>query len=80
MQEILEQLREKGWPRWAISEELGVMPHTITRWQTGERTPTNGHTVAMALKQLLERKRIPKKRRVANPRYPGRNTGTKSQD
>ena len=69
MNEITEQLshlNNKGWTDAAISDELGVSPITIFRWKKGMRTPDNSRSVLHMLATLVDRKRIPKKRRRSN--------------
>ena len=63
VQERLDHLRVKGWTDAAIADEVGVQPLAITRWRSGKRYPENAKMVIMGLVSLLERKRIPKRRR-----------------
>lgn len=63
VQMALEQLRQKGWTLAAIGDELEVPANTIRKWSAGMHYPANGPVVRAALKNLLARKRVPKKRR-----------------
>ena len=65
IQELLAQLREKKWTYAAISDELGVHLVTVQTWQSGKFYPSNAKPVALALRDLLGRKRIPKKKRYS---------------
>ena len=77
IQEKLTQLIEKGWSQAALSDELGVNKGTVYRWYLGKTYPPLPKPVLMALDQLSERKRIPKRRRCA----PGEHhTQRKSQE
>ena len=70
IQELLAQLREKKWTDAAISDELGVHLVTVQTWRSGKFYPSNAKPVALALRELLRRKRIPKQKRGS--RYSGR--------
>jgi transcriptional regulator len=61
----ISQLAEKGWTLAAIAGELGVTPLTVGLWKAGKRNPTNVKSVLLMLDKILEKKRIPKKRRYA---------------
>ena len=70
IQELLVQLREKKWTDAAIANELGVHLVTVQTWRSGKFYPSNAKPVALALRELLRRKRIPKQKRGS--RYSGR--------
>ncbi len=59
----IEQLREKGWTLSAISDELGVDRETAYGWIARGHAPSNTKLVNLALDGLLQRNRIPKKKR-----------------
>jgi transcriptional regulator with XRE-family HTH domain len=66
MQEVeqaLAELRAKGWTWAAIADELGVHQETVRVWRIGRQTPANPRPVLVVLERLLQRRRIPKKRR-----------------
>ena len=63
VQEMINQLSEKGWTISAIAEEAGTHRETVSRWDSGKYYPENSKAVLMLLDGLLERKRVPKKRR-----------------
>ena len=65
IQERMNALKEKGWSDAAIAEEIGYGRVTIFRWRSGEQYPDHPKPIVAALNQLLERKRIPKRRRYA---------------
>ena len=63
VQLILKDLNKKGWTDAAIADELEVSHMTVFRWQKGLRSAQNSRSVLYSLNALLERKRIPKKKR-----------------
>ena len=63
IQELLAQLRERKWTDAAIADELGVHLVTVQTWRSGKFYPSNAKPVALALKELLRRKRIPLQKR-----------------
>ena len=63
VQEMITELRGKGWTVAALADELGVDYDTVGRWQRGTRSPANAVGVRVVLGQLLKRQRIPKRRR-----------------
>ena len=67
IQEILENLKGRGWTWAAISDEIGVEQNTVSRWYAGTRYPTNVVAVKALLEGLKRRSRVPKKWR---PRVP----------
>ena len=70
IQELLTELRARKWTDAAISNELGVHLVTVQTWRSGKFYPSNAKPVALALRELLRRKRIPKQKRGS--RYSGR--------
>ena len=62
IQELLAQLRAKGWTYVAIARAMEVEYHTIMKWEKGIHAPRNAGAVRRTLQQLLRRKRIPKQR------------------
>ena len=56
-------LMAKGWTLAAIADELGVKPDTVENWRAGRRNPTNAKAILVMLDKVLEKKRIPKKKR-----------------
>ena len=63
IQAKLLALSEKGWTTAAIADELGVSHITVFRWRKGMRNAENSRSVLYLLKSLLEKKRIPKRKR-----------------
>lgn len=63
VQSRIVQLVEKGWTLAAIADELGVTSDTVELWRAGRRNPTNAKAVLAMLDKVLEKKRIPKKKR-----------------
>ena len=63
IQSRIAQLVEKGWTLAAIADELGVKPDTVENWRAGRRNPTNAKAILAMLDKVLEKKRIPKKKR-----------------
>jgi len=61
----ITQLVEKGWTLAAIADELGVTSDTVELWNAGKRNPTNAKGVLLMLNRVLNKKRIPKKKRYA---------------
>ena len=70
IQELLTELKARKWTDAAISDELGVHLVTVQTWRSGKFYPSNAKPVALALRELLRRKRIPKQKRGS--RYSGR--------
>jgi hypothetical protein len=66
IQTRIAQLQEKGWTLAAIADELEVTPNAVEKWKAGDRNPSNQKATLMFLDKLLERKRIPKRRRYIN--------------
>jgi DNA-binding transcriptional regulator YiaG len=67
---LIAQLREKGWTMAAIADELGVDHDTVYRWKEGLRSPANAVGIVSVLNDLLQRRRIPKRRRYVGKRNP----------
>lgn len=65
IQSKIAQLVERGWALAAIADELGVTSDTVEHWRAGRRNPTNAKAVLAMLNKVLEKKRIPKKKRYA---------------
>jgi transcriptional regulator len=65
IQTKIAQLQEKGWTLAAISDELEVTVNAVEKWKAGSRNPRNAKGVLLLLDQLMNKKRIPKKRRYA---------------
>ena len=63
VQSMLKELNDKGWTDAAIADELEVSHMTVFRWQKGLRSAQNSRSVLYSLNALLERKRIPKRKR-----------------
>jgi transcriptional regulator with XRE-family HTH domain len=63
VQSRIAELEEKGWSLPRIAEELKVAHVTVEKWKAGDRYPTLDKLVIDALDKLIERRRIPKKRR-----------------
>ena len=68
VQELMMELRAKGWTVAAIADEVGVFRDTASRWGRGVTQPTNIIPVVLALETLLQRKRIPKRKRYTTQR------------
>ena len=64
VQTRLLELKDKGWTMAAISDELGVTHMTVYRWQKGMRKAENSRSVLHMLDTLMERRKVPKRRRV----------------
>jgi transcriptional regulator with XRE-family HTH domain len=63
VQTRIAQLQEKGWTLAALADELEVTPNAVEKWKAGDRNPSNLKATQAFLDKLLERKRIPKRRR-----------------
>jgi len=63
VQSRIAELEAKGWSLAAIADELQVAYITIQKWKAGDRNTRLAKPVLDSLARLLERKRIPKKRR-----------------
>ena len=65
IQDLIAQLSAKGWTYSAIADELGSDYRTLWQWRTGRFSPANAKAIALALRHLLWRTRIPKKKRYS---------------
>jgi transcriptional regulator with XRE-family HTH domain len=63
VQELIAELQKKGWTLAAIADELGVDDASVYRWLRGLRSPANEVGVLVVLRGLLQRRRIPKRKR-----------------
>ena len=72
IQSRIAQLVERGWTLAAIADEFGVKPDTVENWRAGRRNATNAKAISAMLDKLLEKKRIPKRRRYARGSRQGR--------
>ena len=63
VQELIGQLRGKGWTISAIADEMAVTRNAVDAWRAGTRYPSNALAVKRELQRLFERKRIPKRKR-----------------
>lgn len=63
----LEELQEKGWTLAAIADELEVTVNAVEKWKAGDREPRNAKAVLLLLDQLMNKKRIPKRKRYNKP-------------
>ena len=61
----LTNLRIKGWTLAAIADELEVTKNAVEKWNAGDRTPANRKSTLEHLNRLLQRRRVPKKRRYS---------------
>ena len=62
IQQLLADLKEKGWSLVAIADEIGEMWLTVYRWQQGKAYPGPGQGVPSRLDELLSREVISKPR------------------
>ena len=65
VQELITQLREKGWTLSAIADEIGVSRDAVDLWRMGKRYPATSQAIKGELGRLLLRKRVPKRKRYA---------------
>jgi transcriptional regulator with XRE-family HTH domain len=63
VQELIAQLREKGWTISAIADAMSVSRDAVDFWRAGSRYPSNALPVKHELERLLAKKRIPKRKR-----------------
>jgi transcriptional regulator with XRE-family HTH domain len=59
----LAKLSERGWTISSIAEAIDVPRNTVERWKRGVHQPAHAQAVGLALQQLIQRKRIPKRKR-----------------
>jgi transcriptional regulator with XRE-family HTH domain len=65
VQELLQQLRVKGWGDSDVGDALGVDRVTIYRWRMGQRRPDAEKMVIDTLKRLLRRRGPPRRKEPA---------------
>jgi hypothetical protein len=65
LQELLQQLRDKGWGDTAIGERLGVDRISVYRWRMGISMPHSTRPVIRMLRELLRRPGPPRRKGVA---------------
>jgi len=61
VQNLLDALKAKTWTNASIADEIGVTVNAVEKWQAGDRKVSQSHLIL--LKQLMKRRRIPKRRR-----------------
>ena len=61
VQEVIEQLRRRGWTMTAIARAIGSNDVTLYRWWAGRNRPYNPVPVMLALQQLLDQP-VPKRK------------------
>jgi hypothetical protein len=61
VQQLIQELRVKGWSIAAIGRKVGVTDMAVRRWISGDRRPENVVAVTIVLRQMLKRRRIPKR-------------------
>ena len=76
VQAMLMKLMDKGLSMAAIADEMEVSHMTVFRWQNGLRSARNSRSVVHMLESMLERKRIPKRKRRGGPGSSLRNTSS----
>jgi hypothetical protein len=65
LQELLQQLRTKGWGDTAIAERLGLDRITVYRWRMGLNEPHSARPVIRMLRELLRRPGPPRRKGAA---------------
>ena len=63
IQERIAQLQDKGWTLAALADEIGVTVNAVEKWKAGDRQPSNLKAILLLLDNLMNKKRIPKKKR-----------------
>ena len=63
VQDVLADLKFKGWTLAAIADALEVHRETVANWDAGRHPPANPKLIEGALRELLRRRSVPKKRR-----------------
>ena len=61
VQELIEQLRRRGWTIAAIARGLGMTAVTVHRWRRGINVPDRSVLVTRALRQFLDQP-VPRRR------------------
>ena len=69
-QELLVQLKERGWTMAAVADELDTHYNTVQKWAAGDRSPANATAVKHELERLLARRRVPKGKRYKKAPQP----------
>jgi transcriptional regulator with XRE-family HTH domain len=64
IQELLQQLRDKGWGDSDIGDALGVSRVTVYRWRNGQ-PPENVVMLSHSLRRLLRRAGPPRRKDLA---------------
>ena len=64
VQQVLKELKSKGWTLAAISDELEVHRDSVVGWEAGRHSPNHQKLVLAALKILLRKQKVPKRRRI----------------
>jgi hypothetical protein len=70
IQKMIEDLENRGWTLAAIAREMEVSWKTVHRWKDGSHPPQNPKLVALGLDRLLQRRRIPKRKKYEGKRNP----------
>ena len=70
VEEMTEELENRGWTLSATSRDLGVSRKTAHRWKSGSRPPQHPMLVALALGHLLQRPIPNRKVYKRNPSIP----------
>ena len=65
VQDVLGELKAKGWTIAAVADAIEVHRETVVSWEAGRHQPTTSKLVVGALRDLLRRARVPKKRRYS---------------
>jgi hemoglobin len=66
VQQLLEQLQEKGWTLLTVADDLGVSYSAVRKWSAGMRYPANAPTVKAALRTLLTKERASNPKKQVN--------------
>jgi hypothetical protein len=66
VQQLLEQLREKGWTLLTVADDLLVSYSAVRKWSAGMRYPANSPTVKAALRTLLTKERASNPKKQVN--------------
>jgi transcriptional regulator with XRE-family HTH domain len=52
-QQLIRELKAKGWSTSAIGRGIGVTDESIRRWESGKTRPENQTAVTVVLRQML---------------------------
>lgn len=63
VQTKIAELQDKGWTLAALADEVGVTTNAVEKWKAGDRNPSNLKAILLLLDNLMNKKRIPKRRR-----------------